>query len=139
MEFAGAIYRLEAYKWSLLAMKQGHEKAKALVAALQKELTPAQIAEGEKRALRLPAAPGRIPLIADVEGKAAQRKSTEWGRFFFILTHCQARPNRVVRGQVTARSKSELPQAFARLFAIKSTGSFPFAATNRCVADQVRR
>ncbi len=40
----------EAYKWSLLATRQGDEKAKALVAAMQKEMTPAQIAEGSGRA-----------------------------------------------------------------------------------------
>ena len=51
----------EAYKWSLLATRQGDEKAKALVAALQKEMTPAQIAEGEKRAREFQPRPAPSP------------------------------------------------------------------------------
>jgi uncharacterized protein len=41
---------VEAYKWWLLVAKQGDESGKEGVAMLEKELTSAQIANGQKRA-----------------------------------------------------------------------------------------
>jgi TPR repeat protein len=41
---------VEAYKWLLLAARQGHEDAKKNIAMLESKLTPDQIAEGQKRA-----------------------------------------------------------------------------------------
>jgi TPR repeat protein len=42
---------VEAYKWQLLAARQGDEDAKNNITVLESELmTPEQIAEGEKRA-----------------------------------------------------------------------------------------
>ena len=42
----------EAYKWRLLAAGQGDEVAKKNMTALERKLTPEQIAEGQKRARR---------------------------------------------------------------------------------------
>ena len=41
---------VEAYKWLLLAARQGDEDAKKNMTELESELTPKQIAEGQKRA-----------------------------------------------------------------------------------------
>ena len=40
----------EAYKWLLLAARQGDEDAKKNMTELESKLTPEQIAEGQKRA-----------------------------------------------------------------------------------------
>jgi TPR repeat protein len=40
----------EAYKWRLLAARQGQEDAKKQLTLLESKLTPEQIAEGQKRA-----------------------------------------------------------------------------------------
>ncbi len=41
---------VEAYRWLLLAARQGDEDAKKNLTALERKLTPEQIAEGQKRA-----------------------------------------------------------------------------------------
>jgi hypothetical protein len=42
---------VEAYKWRLLAARQGHEGAKNYITFLESKLTtPEQIAQGQKRA-----------------------------------------------------------------------------------------
>src|SRR5437867_7412955 len=41
---------VEAYKWLLLAARQGDEDAKKNLTALESKLTPEQIADGQKRA-----------------------------------------------------------------------------------------
>ena len=41
---------VEAYKWLLLAARQGDEHAKKNMTVLESKLTPEQIAEGQKRA-----------------------------------------------------------------------------------------
>ena len=41
---------VEAYRWLLLAARQGDEDAKKNLTALESKLTPEQIADGQKRA-----------------------------------------------------------------------------------------
>jgi TPR repeat protein len=41
---------VEAYKWLLLAARQGDEHAKKTMTILENKITPEQIAEGQKRA-----------------------------------------------------------------------------------------
>jgi TPR repeat protein len=41
---------VEAYKWWLLAARQGHEDAKKDMTMLESAMTPEQITEGQKRA-----------------------------------------------------------------------------------------
>ncbi len=41
---------LEAYKWRILAAGQGNTEAQEGLRALEKNLTPAQMTEGERRA-----------------------------------------------------------------------------------------
>jgi uncharacterized protein len=41
---------VEAYKWRLLAARQGFEDAKRAMAMLENKMTPEQIAEGQKLA-----------------------------------------------------------------------------------------
>jgi hypothetical protein len=42
--------RVEAYKWLLLAARQGDEDAKRIVTPFEKDLRPEQSAQGQKRA-----------------------------------------------------------------------------------------
>ena len=41
---------VEAYKWLLLAARQGDEGAKQIMRVLESKLTPEQVAQGQKRA-----------------------------------------------------------------------------------------
>jgi hypothetical protein len=41
---------VEAYKWRLLAAKQGEKQARKEMTLLENKMTPGQIAEGQKRA-----------------------------------------------------------------------------------------